>query len=126
MSYVIRQSVTVTTDADGNAVAYSDLVTGLLHTIRYVKDATTPYADTVDFTITAEATGETLWAESDVTASKTVAPRQPTHSTAGAAALYAAAGAAVNDHIGLSKDRVKITLAQGGDTKTGTFHIVVS
>lgn len=112
-------SVAVTTASDGTATAYSDQVNGLLSQIRYVK---TDFPDGVDFTITAEATGETLWTESDVNASATRAPRQATHSTAGAAALYAGGGAAVNDLIAVS-GRVKIVIANGGDTKTGTFHI---
>jgi len=70
-------------------------------------------------------TGETLWTEENVDSSATRAPRQATHSTAGVAALYAGSGQAVNDKIVLAADRVKIVIASGGDTKTGTFHIVV-
>lgn len=121
MSHATRQAVTVVTIADGSATAYSDTITGKISQIRYVK---TDFAAGVDFTITAEATGETIWTEADVNASATRAPRQPTHSTAGVAALYAAAGTAVNDHIALANDRVKIVVANGGDTKTGVFHIV--
>jgi len=117
-----RHTVSVTTAADGSATAYSPVLSGRLSQIRYVK---TDFADGVDFTITAEATGETLWSEENVNASATRAPRQATHSTAGAAALYAAAGQAVLDKIVLAADRVKIVIASGGDTKTGTFHVVV-
>jgi hypothetical protein len=98
------------------------VVTGRIQTIRYVK---TDFANGVDFTVTAEATGETIWTQNDVNASATVAPRQPTHSTAGAAALYAAGGAAVNDHIVLATDRVKVVVAQGGATKSGTVVVIV-
>lgn len=112
--------VTVTTDGSGDATAYSDAVNGLLSQIRYVK---TDFATGVDFTITAEATGETIWTESNVDASATRAPRQATHSTAGVAALYAAAGQAVNDMIAIS-GRIKIVVASGGATKTGTFYFV--
>lgn len=121
MSFVQRVAVAVTTAADGSATAYSPTLSGILLQIRYVK---TDFADGVDFTITAEATGETLWTESDVNASATRAPRQATHSTAGAAALYAAGGVAVQDKIGLALDRVKIVIASGGNTKTGTFHLI--
>lgn len=122
MSYAQRVAVTVTTAADGSATAYSGVLTGKLSQIRYVK---TDFADNSTFAITAEATGETLWGESNVNASATRAPRQATHSTAGAAALYAAGGAAVNDKIALANDRVKIVITNGGDTKTGVFHIVM-
>lgn len=120
MSHVQTFSVAVETDADGAAEAYSPQIGGMLSQIRYVK---TDFADGVDFTITAEDTGETLWTESDVNASKTVAPRQATHSTSGVAALYAGGGSAVNDMIAVS-GRIKIVIASGGDTKAGTFHFV--
>lgn len=123
MSYVRRFSVVVTTASDGSATAYSDPIDhGFLNQIRYLK---TDFADGSTFTITAEATGETLWTESAVNASATRAPRQATHSTAGAAALYAATGTAVNDKIAISNDRIKIVIASGGATKTGTFHFLI-
>lgn len=125
MSYIQRFVVTVTTIADGSATAYSPHLTGKISQIRYVKDGTTPFATGVDFTITAEATGETIWSQLNVDASVTVAPRQPVHSTAGVAALYAAGGTAIQEPIGLANDRVKIVIANGGDTKIGVFHIVI-
>lgn len=122
MSHAQRLTVAVTTAADGSATAYTEgAVTGLLSQIRYVK---TDFADGVDFTITAEATGETLWTESDVNASATRAPRQAAHSTAGVASLYAAAGTEVQAPIALANDRIKIVIAAGGNAKTGTFHFV--
>lgn len=123
MSFAQRLSVTVTTAADGSATAYSDTIAyGKLSQIRYVK---TDFDNGSTFTITAEATGETLWGESAVNASTTRAPRQATHSTAGAAALYAAGGTAVLDKIALVNDRIKIVIASGGNTKTGVFHFVL-
>ncbi|MER8540253.1 hypothetical protein [Mesorhizobium sp. M0520] len=121
--HVERKTVAITTAADGSATAYTEgAATGRILQARYVK---TDFADGVDFTITSEATGETIWQQSDVNASATVAPRQPTHSTAGVAALFAAAGAAVNDHIAIANDRIKIVIAAGGNAKTGTFHFLI-
>jgi hypothetical protein len=123
MSYAQRlAAITVTTAADGSATEYSEVCTGKLSQIRYVK---TGFADGSTFTITSEATGETLWTETGVNASATRAPRQATHSTAGVAALYAGAGTAVNDKIALANDRIKIAIAAGGAVTTGTFHIVI-
>jgi len=76
MSFIQRFEVAVTTIADGSATAYTPNFTGKLSQIRYVK---TDYAAGVDFTITSEATGETIWTQADVNASATVAPRQATH-----------------------------------------------
>ena len=117
-----RFEVTVTTASDGTATAYSPYLSGFIHAIHYVK---TDYADGVDFTITAEATGETIWTQSDVNAAAVKAPRQATHSNVGVAALYASGGTAVNDRIALGRDRVKIVLAEGGNAKTGKFIIIV-
>lgn len=117
-----RYAIAVTTASDGSATAYSPYLSGYIQDIQYVK---TDFADGVDFTITAEAYGRTLWAENDVNAAAIRAPRQPTHTTAGVASLYAAGGTAVNDKIALSRDRVKVVIAQGGNAKTGTFIVMV-
>lgn len=117
-----RFIVNVTTAADGSYTGYSPYVSGKLCAIHYIK---TDFADGVDFTITAEATGETLWTEANVNAAKVCRPRGATHSNVGVASLYAAAGEAVNDLIRLSRDRVKIVLAQGGNAKLGQFQIVM-
>lgn len=122
MSYVERHTVAVTTESGGTATAYSPVVTGKISSIRYVKGN---FDNGVDFTITAEATGETIWTQADVNASATVAPRQATHTTAGAAAVYASGGEGVLDKIALANDRVKIVIAQGGNATSGTFHIVL-
>jgi len=123
MSHIERHVVTLTTDESGAATGYTPVVTGKISAIHYVK---TDFDDGVDVTITAEATGETIWSESNINASTSRAPRQATHSTAGAASLYAAAGTAVNAPIAVAKDRIKIVIAQGGNTKTGAFHVVIA
>lgn len=117
-----RFNVPVTTAADGSATVYSPYVSGYVHQIQYVK---TDFADGVDFTITAEATGETIWTESNVNAAVVKATRQPTYTSAGVASLYAAGGVAVNDRIAVSRDRIKIVIAQGGSVKTGAFNILI-
>lgn len=118
-----RFVIPVTTDASGNATVYSPFLSGYIHEIHYLK---TDFADGVDFTITAEATGETIWTQSDVNAAAVKAPRQATHSTVGVAALYASGGVAVNDRIALGRDRVKIVIGSGGNAKSGAFHVVVA
>ena len=119
---VERHRVTLTTDASGDATGYTPVINGRILAIVYNK---TDFVDGVDFTVTGATTGTSIWAESNVNASATRAPRQATHSTAGAAALYAAGGTAVNDHIAIAEERVKIVVAQGGDTKTGTVDVIV-
>jgi hypothetical protein len=117
-----RFALTVTSDSSGDATVYSPYLSGKIRQIQYVK---TDYADTVDFTITSDVTGATIWTEANVTAAKVCAPRIATHSNAGVAALYASGGTAVNDMIALGRDRVKIVINTAGATKTGVFHVVV-
>ncbi|MFN3473560.1 MAG: hypothetical protein ACK4ZW_05890 [Blastomonas sp.] len=118
-----RYTISVTTAADGTATAYSPRrINGKINQIEYVKG---DFADGVDFTIEGEATGIDLWVEANVNASAVRAPRQPTHTAVGAAALYASGGVAVLDRIALANDRVKIGIAQGGNAKSGTFHVLV-
>lgn len=113
----------ITTAADGSATAYTPVVTGRVWQIGYVKN---DFAAGVDFAITAERAGETIWTEADVNASKTVLPRAATHSTAGVAALYAAGGSAVLEPLVVADDRVKIVIAQGGNAKVGTFYVTIA
>lgn len=118
-----RHVVPVTVDSDGDAEVFSPILSGKLISLRYVKDDFA--GDDLAFIITAEDSGETLWAEEDVTASATRYPRAATHSTAGAAALYADAGQAVLGKIALSQDRLKFVIAGAGDETSGTFHITL-
>lgn len=120
-----RFKVTVTTAADGTVTAYSPKISGKVHAVHYVKDGANAYADGVDVAITAEATGENIWTEANVNASAVRYPRAATHGQNGGASLYAAGGTPIQDRVGLGGDRVKIVLAQGGNAKTGAFHILV-
>jgi len=120
--YAERHEVQITTDGSGDGEGYTPVLKGRIQAIHYVKD---DYANGVDFAITAEATGESIWSENDVNASASRAPRQATHAPDGSAALYAAGGSAVRDHIVLASDRVKIVVASGGVNKSGTFHVIV-
>lgn len=120
-----RVKVTVNTDANGDATAYSPHISGLVHSISYVKPGSGSYSDGVDFVITSEATGQIIWDEDNVNATAHRAPRQPVHSQVGVASLYAAGGTGVEDRIALAQDRIKIVIASGGATKTGAFHFLI-
>jgi hypothetical protein len=119
-----RYKVTIVTASDGTVTAYSPRLSGELHSIEYAKPGANSYTDGVDFTITDEATGKTLWAESNVNASKSCMPRAATHTTAGVAATLDGTVAAL-DKLPLANTRVKFVLAQGGSAKTGDFHVFV-
>lgn len=121
--YVRMLTVTPTTDASGDVTSYSEVATGAVHSIKYLK---VDYDNGVDFTITNETTGETIWTQSNVNATAVVAPRQATHGTDGTATLYAAGGTAVQTPVLLANQRIKIVIAQGGNAKSGTFYIFIA
>jgi hypothetical protein len=115
-------TIPLTTNSSGAATAYSPYLSGFIDSIQYVK---TDFADGVDFTITADTTGEVILSLTDQNAATKLRPRAGTHTTAGVASLYASGGTAVNDRIALARDRVKVVVAQGGNVKTGTIIVYV-
>lgn len=120
MAYAETHAVTIVTDASGDAIGYTPVISGKILNIIYTK---TDYAAGVDFAITAESSGLGLWTEADVNASKVVAPKQPTHTQVGVA--NATAGDVLLDDIYVTNERVKIVVDDGGDTKTGTFKVII-
>lgn len=120
--YAVTRSVTVTTDASGDGTGYTDAVTGRIIKAIYTK---VDYADGVDFTITSKTTGQNIWVQSDVNAAVSIMPRGATHDYTGTASLYAAAGEPVEDYIWLVNEEIKVVIAQGGNTKSGTFTFIV-
>lgn len=120
--FVERHEVAITVDASGDGTGYTPVVSGLVRAIRYVKNN---YANGIDFTITCDVSGQAILTGTDVNASATSYPRAATASVANAAALYAGGGAAVNDLIPVAAERIKIVVAQGGVSTSGTFHVYV-
>ena len=112
-----RKSVTIETDASGDGVGYIDVAYGRLHGILYVKD---DYADGVDFDVDLEATGQVLWSEDDVNASAARYPRVAVHDTDGVAL-----DPAVYEPVLIAHDRIRITVANGGNTTSGQFIAVM-
>lgn len=126
--FVKRHVVTVTTNGSGDGTGYSpELASGEVRQIQYVPDGTNPLATGADIVVTGEAAAVPIITKANIgTSAFSMAPRQPTHAVAdGAALLYAAGGAAVADKVVVAEERIKIVVAQGGDTKTGVFHVYV-
>lgn len=126
MSYPQTEVVSVTTDASGDGSASSEkLFAGPLLTIIYTPDDTSPFATGFDVTVVTAVTGQTLWTGTDVgTSAVTVNPRQPTHDSTGAASLFAGSGEPIEDYFYLTQEGVTVTVAEGGNAKTGTFRII--
>jgi hypothetical protein len=121
MAYATRHSVTITTIADGSATGYlpASAITGQIELLVYTKD---DFADGVDFTITTETGGETVWTDVNINASETVAPRRVINGTDGAAQAVTVAP----EKVWLVNERIKIVIASGGNVTSGTFTAIVS
>ena len=117
MTYVERKITTVVTDSSGDADVLLPVVNGRVVRVKYIKN---DYADTVDFTITTKESAQNLWVESNVTASKAVSPKVLSSDTVGAdiAGEY--------QHIFATGEEIRIVVAAGGDTKTGTFEVIIA
>ena len=119
---VVPDVIGVETASDGTATGYSGRTfNGKLVAIQYIKE---DYANGVDFTITSEETGQTIWTQSDVNASATKYPLTQACSTAGVAATLDGTRALLVP-IALTNERIKVEIAQGGDTKVGAFGFIV-
>ncbi|WP_246710134.1 hypothetical protein [Martelella soudanensis] len=120
----IRKFTVTVTTGTATGEGFSPFLSGYIESIQYIKPGADPFADGVDFTITAETTGETIWSELNVNAAVIKHPRAATHSTAGVAATFDGTRP-VLDRVALGRDRVKIAVAQGGNGTSGTFVIAV-
>lgn len=125
MAYIERHAVSIDV-ASGSGTGFTPPVSGHVLAIRYVPDATAPYATGFDATITAEVSGLPIITVTDGgTSALSLYPRAATVSVANAAAVYADGGEAVNAPIPVAGERVKIVIAEGGTAKTGLFHVYV-
>jgi len=128
VAYLLRQAISVVTDASGAFTGYTEDVSGFVEDIFYVPHASTPLDTGADVVFTEEATTKPILTKANIgTTAFSVAPRQATHSvTDGAALVYAPAGSPVEDKIGVVRSRIKLVVANGGNTKAGTFYIYLS
>lgn len=122
MGYFRRLAVTVTTDALGAGVGYTEEpVNGYIHEIVYDK---TDFADGSTMTVTGDSTGTAIWTESAVNADAVRLPRTQVCGPTGTALTYDGTRI-VAEPVALADERVKIVVASGGDKKTGVFYVVV-
>lgn len=111
-------TVTATTDASGDCTAYTDEpIIGLVHSIQYVK---TDYTNGVDFTITGETSGISMWTDTNVNASEVVTPIV-------AASLNTDGSAIAGQYqmLAMYGERMKFVIGSGGASKVGTFKVLV-
>ena len=121
---VYKYSSIVTSDASGDAAVETLQTNGELISIQYTKADMDAYADTVDFSITNTDTGEIIWEEDNVTATKIVYPEHPTNSQDGSQNDHGASTTGIYDKFYMCDSSLTITISNAGDTKTGTFTMI--
>lgn len=119
MSYVERHTITVTTATSGAGIGYSPVVTGRVAALRYTK-ATGGLASTSDLTITTETSAQSLWSATNINATTTVHPVAVANLPSGASSSL------TEVPIFAANERIKVEVAQGGNTKTGTFTVIMA
>lgn len=124
---VRKCAINITTAADGSASGNTPVLTGYVRAISYVPHGATPLDTNADVVFTAHASGAPILTQANIgTASRTWHPRTPTHASAdGSAALYAAAGQAVNTEIPVCDECISLVVANGGNALSGTFHLYI-
>ena len=119
--YAERHQVTLTTDGSGVATGYTPRVTGRVVAVVL---GTNDLDATADTTITAEATGQAILTLTNVNTAAAYYPRPGVHDAVGAAKTYDGTRA-IGEAVSVALDRVKIAIAQGGNTKTAVFHVII-
>lgn len=117
--------VPIVTDALGAFTYDTGPVNGTIDWYRYVPGASGLDVNW-DLDIVGKISGVVVANHDNlaVTAA-TFAPRQATHAIDGSASLYAGAGEPVEDKIGIADEQLTVTIAQGGNVKSGTLFICV-
>jgi len=119
-----RTIVSLTSDTTGAATGYTEQINGrILNVMLEFTSATT----TADVTITTLDTSQTILAVSNVTSPKTYAPRQAIHKSSDGVALVFSAtvgGSAAYDYLYAANEKLKIVVAEVGDSKALRFCIL--
>jgi hypothetical protein len=120
MNSLVYGEVTITTAADGSAVVYSGKVSGRLIGIKYVPGSS-QLATGTDLAIIGETSGQAILTKTNAgTSTVWYYPVAPANKVADAAA-----STLVEVPIYLLDERIKVTVAEGGDTKTGQIGFLV-
>ena len=120
MSYPDRETLALTTATSGDVTAFTSVFHGHIDAIIYTKATGTPMASTTDITVTTEDSGLTIWAGANLNATTVVYPVNAAVLTDNSASTK------TERPIPVAGERVKVVVAQGGDTKTGTVQVIWS
>lgn len=118
--HIERHTLTLAVSAGGALTTYTPVVTGRV--LSVVLTAGTLDAGT-DVTITGEDTGQAILTLTN-TNSGTFYPRNPVHGPTGTGLTYDGTRT-VNEPAYVAGERIKVVVAQGGASTSGTLAIMV-
>jgi len=114
-----RVSVPVLTNSEGAAVAYTPALNGMVRSVRYVKPDSGGLDNDSDIDIVTDKGAVVVWDKDDLDASAVIYPMVPAHDNTGTLVVGSYAPIPVCD------ERIKITVANGGNALAGTFEFLI-
>lgn len=114
-----RVSVAVVTDESGDAVVYTPALNGMIRSARYIKPTLGGLDAGSDIDIVTDKGAVVVWDKDDLDASAVIYPMVPAHDNTGTLVAGSYAPIPVCD------ERIKITVANGGDELAGTFEFTI-
>ncbi|MDD3917372.1 MAG: hypothetical protein PHX00_09495 [Synergistaceae bacterium] len=114
-----RVSVPVLTNSEGAAVAYTPALNGMVRSVRYVKPDSGGLDNDSDIDIVTDKGAVVVWDKDDLDTSAVIYPMVPAHDNTGTLVEGSYAPIPVCD------ERIKITVANGGNALAGTFEFLI-
>lgn len=114
-----RVSVAVVTDGSGDAVVYTPALNGMVRSVQYIKPTSGGLADGSDIDIVTDKGAVVVWDKDDLAASAVIYPMVQAQDNTGADVAGSYAPIPVCD------ERIKITVANGGNAGVGTFEFLI-
>lgn len=114
-----RVSVPVLTDAEGDATAYTPALNGMIRSVRYIKPSSGGLDGGSDIDIVTDKGAVVVWDKDNLATSAVIYPMVPAQDNKGADVAGSYAPIPVCD------ERIKITVANGGDALAGTFEFII-
>ena len=116
---ITRVSVPVVTSALGAAVVYTPALNGVVRSVRYIKPTSGGLDAGSDIDIVTDKGAVVIWDKDDLAASAVIYPMVQAQDNTGADVAGSYAPIPVCD------ERIKITVANGGNAGAGTFEFLI-
>ena len=114
-----RVSVAVVTDEFGDAVVYTPALNGMIRSVQYIQPSIGGLDVGSDIDIVTDKGAVVVWDKDNLDASAVIYPMVPAHDNTGALVEGSYAPIPVCD------ERIKITVANGGNAGAGTFEFLI-